>query len=62
MFKQKEDYEADFESDEYDEDVLHDSDEKGVNVEEREAENQRNAWLMEQAERGRARQRALMSR
>ena len=62
MFKQKEDYEADFESDEYDEDVLRDSDEKGVNVEEREAENQRNAWLMEQAERGRARQRALMSR
>ena len=62
MFKQKEDYEADFESDEYDEDVLRDSEEKGVNVEEREAENQRNAWLMEQAERGRARQRALMSR
>ena len=59
----KEDYEADFESEEYydniDNEVGGESEEED---EEKQAANQRQAWLVEQAERGRARQRALMNR
>ena len=59
----KEDYEADFESDEYYDNI---DNEAGVESEEedeeKQAANQRQAWLMEQAERGRARQKALMNR
>ena len=59
----KEDYEADFESDEYYEHIAGDDDEESPgDEEERQAADQRQAWLMEQAERGRARQKALMSR
>lgn len=54
-----EEYEADFDSDEYDEvNILNNE----TNDEETEIENHREAWLVEQAERGRARQRALMMR
>ena len=59
----KEDYEADFESDEYYEDIAGDDEEESPgDEEERQAADQRQAWLMEQAERGRARQKALMNR
>ena len=61
----KEDYEADFESDEYYEHIGGDDeedDESPGDEEERQAADQRQAWLMEQAERGRARQKALMNR
>ena len=54
----KEDYEADFESDEYGDEI------ENAELEEPqdEATQHREAWLVEQAERGRARQRALMNR
>lgn len=55
------DYEADFESDEFEECANNDT-EENIKDEEQEADQQRKAWLLEQAERGRARQRALMSR
>ena len=54
-----EEYEADFESDEYNEvNILNNE----TNDEETEIDNHREAWLVEQAERGRARQRALLMR
>ena len=59
----KEDYEADFESDEYYDNM--DNEGRGESEdddEEKQAANQRQAWLVEQAERGRARQKALMNR
>lgn len=59
--KPKEDYEADFESDEYEEDLVA-AEDSGLHVEKDEAAEQREAWLVEQAARGRARQRALMNR
>ena len=59
--KPKEDYEADFESDEYEEDLAA-AEDSGLHVEKDEAAEQREAWLVEQAARGRARQRALMNR
>ena len=60
----KEDYEADFESEEYYENIEGEDDEEESpgDEEAREAADQRQAWLMEQAERGRARQKALMNR
>ena len=60
----KEDYEADFESEEYYENIAGDDEEEESpgDEEAREAADQRQAWLMEQAERGRARQKALMNR
>ena len=60
--EQKVEYEADFESDEYGDNLNQDEDKYAVNEEEDEAAQQRHAWLLEQAERGRARQRALMTR
>lgn len=55
---EKQDYEADFESDEYG-DEIEDAEEEEPQDE---ATQHREAWLVEQAERGRARQRALMNR
>jgi len=54
-----EEYEADFDSDEYEEVNIINTE---TNDEETEIDNHREAWLVEQAERGRARQRALMMR
>ena len=63
--ERKVEYEADFESDEYGDNLNRDDEKYAVNDENDEVDEaalQRQAWLMEQAERGRARQRALMSR
>ena len=59
----KEDYEADFESEEYYDNIGNEvGGESEEEDEEKQAANQRQAWLVEQAERGRARQKALMNR